>query len=591
MSDKNINSDIPQIPELQNMDREAALTMLERLDGVRAYLTSFIQAPSTEEDGETGDTPAPTEPVKSVEVVEPAKPVEVVELAEPKTDATDRSLSTMLENEINNLVDLPVTVEPDVRVDSDNADNSVAPSPTELTIDSSTLYPTITTAEQVVKTLITLRAPHYENEKRAPIDLVAVVDRSFSMEGTPLALVKDTLKFIVTQLGESDRLAVVSYGSDVRRVTELTLMDHSGKQFVETLIDTIRAEGYTNLCGGLVDGVDILRARDPDTRADVCSVLLLTDGEANRGYTDAPDIMRACVNKNFKEGLAAKPEGDVELGCTINTFGFSERHKSTVMKQIAEHGRGMFYYIPDAESIGSSFSDCLGGLLSTTSQNLEVTLSPTSDVQIQKVYSKFEVEETPDSRIVKIPDMQSEERREILVDLLVPNSDVRDQGILTIDLSYLDVIADTDRTATQSVTIGRADTVDNVEPDLTVDRANNREIATSAIEEAQALGASNETSTAKVVLTSAIEAIGRSPSAGDAFCLALIEELRSIKDELSNRGYSASLECSMATTTNAHGYQRSTGTNSGAQAAYTTTTRTILADRCTTYMAAPSSTK
>ena len=52
-------------------------------------------------------------------------------------------------------------------------------------------------------TLVSLKAPKEveedDEDKRAPIDLVAVIDKSGSMEGEKLKLVKKTLEFVLTQ--------------------------------------------------------------------------------------------------------------------------------------------------------------------------------------------------------------------------------------------------------------------------------------------------------------------------------------------------------------------------------------------------------
>jgi hypothetical protein len=48
--------------------------------------------------------------------------------------------------------------------------------------------------------------------KRAPLHLVAVIDKSGSMSGQPLELVKESLIKVVSQLGPDDELSIVLYG-------------------------------------------------------------------------------------------------------------------------------------------------------------------------------------------------------------------------------------------------------------------------------------------------------------------------------------------------------------------------------------------
>jgi Mg-chelatase subunit ChlD len=69
--------------------------------------------------------------------------------------------------------------------------------------------------------LVTLQAPPTIlpseagslSSSRVPIDLVCVVDQSGSMGGQKMALLKQTLVYIVEQMSELDRLAIVSFNS------------------------------------------------------------------------------------------------------------------------------------------------------------------------------------------------------------------------------------------------------------------------------------------------------------------------------------------------------------------------------------------
>lgn len=82
----------------------------------------------------------------------------------------------------------------------------------------------ISNQETNIYGLVPLKAPSINpssnNEasstpSRVPIDLVCVVDQSGSMAGEKMRLLKETLVYIAEQLNEFDRLAIVSFDTQV----------------------------------------------------------------------------------------------------------------------------------------------------------------------------------------------------------------------------------------------------------------------------------------------------------------------------------------------------------------------------------------
>ena len=84
----------------------------------------------------------------------------------------------------------------------------------------------------------TIHAPQYEPSERAsraPIDLIAVIDRSGSMRGKKLDLVKETLRFVISQLKADDCFSIVSYDTNVTTNLPLCKLDAQNKVVREFL--------------------------------------------------------------------------------------------------------------------------------------------------------------------------------------------------------------------------------------------------------------------------------------------------------------------------------------------------------------------
>ena len=115
-----------------------------------------------------------------------------------------------------------------------------------------------------------------EELDRPPIDIVCVVDRSGSMQGGKWKLVVETLNDLVQLLQPTDRLSIVSFSNSATRECTLVRLNAVGKASLNSAIQTMQANGGTNIGGGL--DIALKQLQERRYRNPISSILLLSDG-------------------------------------------------------------------------------------------------------------------------------------------------------------------------------------------------------------------------------------------------------------------------------------------------------------------------
>jgi hypothetical protein len=455
----------------------------------------------------------------------------------------------------------------------------------------------------------TIKAPYFRSEDRAPIDLVAVIDESGSMAGDPITLVKETVSFIIDNLETNDRFAVIGYHSTVETILPLTKMDTAGKAEAQKRVEAIRDQGMTALCGGLHEGVKVMRARKGE-KNDVASVMLFTDGQANVGPDTALGIVKVLEGretsspgappvppksrkmKMMKKSAAPAvpvepalvttgetPDSPPPMDFVINTFGFGANHNASLLQGLAEYGRGMYAFIERKDQIADTFAECLGGLVSTVAQSIEFTLHGLSDdVRIVDVLSKgYKVVRedsdalasasavaddsvrTPSKVKIAIPDLQSEERRDIVVSISVPavGAAVDKYPLIGASVKYRNCVREIEECLECVTNIQRIDGIDIGERDYQLDLQFNRLEAARVMEEADRLAESGKLDEARAMVAEVQTSMKGSKSQDDDQTKRLIAELDTVKSGLRSRDeYKSTGSKVMKMSSKAHYMQR-----------------------------------
>lgn len=134
-----------------------------------------------------------------------------------------------------------------------------------------------------------------ETYERPSLTFIAAVDVSGSMGWdytgdpeylSPGTLAKRLLTELAEQLDERDRIAIVTYGSDVKTALSLTSGDDTSR--INNAIDRLREAGSTNMEAGLDKAYRI--ARDAVGGTEQTRVVLFTDARPNVGATGGSDF-------------------------------------------------------------------------------------------------------------------------------------------------------------------------------------------------------------------------------------------------------------------------------------------------------------
>ena len=205
--------------------------------------------------------------------------------------------------------------------------------------------------------------------KRLPVNVCLVIDRSGSMDGSPIQYVKKACEHVVDLLTPDDVLSIVTFEESVevlmpaRRVTDPNLI----KQHIQRIV----AGTTTNLFDGLYAGGS--QVASVPMAGYVTRVLLLTDGEPTAGLKDFQSIVQQVADLKNR-------------GITVTALGFGPEYNEELMAGIARRSGGNYYYIERPEQIPEVFQKEMLTILGVTAKNIRLTLTLPRGVTVRQCY-------------------------------------------------------------------------------------------------------------------------------------------------------------------------------------------------------------
>ena len=238
-----------------------------------------------------------------------------------------------------------------------------------------------------------------EKQERVPLNISLVVDRSGSMSGDKLNYVKKAVNFVIDNLKAEDVLSIVQYDTEVDVVAKSAKV--TDKKALHQKVKQIEARSMTNLSGGMMEGY--AQTKSTQKEGYVNRVLLLSDGLANAGITDPPQLQNIAQKKFREERIA------------LSTFGVGADFNEVLMTNLSEYGGANYYFIDMPDKIPQIFAQELDGLLSVVAQNTSLQFGfPSTYLKCTKVYG-YPADIGHDQVSINLNDVFAEEEKAVLI--------------------------------------------------------------------------------------------------------------------------------------------------------------------------------
>ena len=271
--------------------------------------------------------------------------------------------------------------------------------------------------------------PAPTTEERAPATLEVVLDRSGSLHDGKLEAALTALDALVARLDPTDRFGLVVFDDQVEVVVPAGPL--TDKPAVREALRRVAPGGMTNLSGGYLRGLQEAR-RVADGRG--ATLLLLSDGHANEGVTEAGELESIAVNAHCQ-------------GVTTGTLGLGLGYEEVLMSGVARGGSGNHVFAEEGDSAGRLIAAEVDGLLSQTAQAVSLIIRPTWEVAELRLWNDLPVAAIDGGAMVELGDLYGGEARKLVLTLSVPSMSALGLAkVAELELRYVELPSATEHT-------------------------------------------------------------------------------------------------------------------------------------------------
>lgn len=262
-----------------------------------------------------------------------------------------------------------------------------------------------------------------KKDRRTPVNVALVIDRSGSMQGDRIIAAQDAARTALDHLSADDTVSLVTFNHAVA-VPHRASRVGTSQAAIKEQIDTIRADGTTAIYAGVEEGgrqASVFYAANKVNR-----VILLSDGLAN-------------VGPQSPQELAALGRRLASQGISVTTIGLGLQYNEDLMQQLAAASDGNHAFVERPEDLVAIFNKEFGDALSIAAQDIIITIECRNGFRPLRIMGREgTIEGTKIS--LRLAQLQENNERYVVVELDAPNgAAVGETDVAQVTVDYLDL--------------------------------------------------------------------------------------------------------------------------------------------------------
>ena len=262
-----------------------------------------------------------------------------------------------------------------------------------------------------------------KRDKRPPINVAIVIDRSGSMQGDRIAAAKEGARVALKRLSSDDTVALIAFNHDVDILSPAAPLRDSRDKLLEA-IDDLKADGTTALYAGVKEGGQQVEKFVSDNN--VNRVILLSDGLANVGPSTPGELAE------LGRKLASK-------GITVSTIGLGLDYNEDLMQRLAASSDGNHVFVERPSDLAEIFDREFGDALSVSARDITITIECKLGFKPTRILGR-DGSIDGDKVTLKLNQLQADNERYVVVELQAPEG--RSEGaadVADVTVTYVDI--------------------------------------------------------------------------------------------------------------------------------------------------------